>query len=129
MSLFKKIFGENNKPETLSKADWFYLENLKDLDGIVKISFEKPIVIFKHSTRCSISRFALRQFENEYGIEADKMELYFLDLLEYRNISDAIALRFQVQHQSPQLIVLKDGKAVYHVSHSDIDAGALQQFV
>jgi monothiol bacilliredoxin len=128
MSFFKNIFGED-KPEEMPKVHWHYLESMAGLDDIENISFEKPVAIFKHSTRCSISRFSLRQFENEHHIETGKLELYFLDLLAHRDISDAIASRYGVQHQSPQLIVVKDGKAVYNVSHSDIQAGELQQFV
>ncbi|MEO8515632.1 MAG: bacillithiol system redox-active protein YtxJ [Flavobacterium sp.] len=99
------------------------------LDEIVKTSFEKPVTLFKHSTRCSISRFALKQFEKEYNIETVKMELYFLDLLEHRSISNEVTERFGVMHQSPQIIVIKDGKAIYHASHSDIQAEDLNQFV
>jgi bacillithiol system protein YtxJ len=91
----------------------------------MNFSNEKPVVIFKHSTRCSVSRFALKQFENEFDLE-DKVEAYFLDLLEHRAISNEIASRFGVYHQSPQLLLIKDGKSVYDVSHSDIDAGELK---
>ena len=92
---------------------------------LVAFSNEKPVVIFKHSTRCSISRMALKQFENEFDLE-DRVDAYFLDLLEHRDISNEIANRFKVQHQSPQLLLIKDGKSVYDVSHSDIDAGELK---
>ncbi|MGK4567724.1 bacillithiol system redox-active protein YtxJ [Flavobacterium sp. 3HN19-14] len=128
MSFFKNIFGDD-KPEELPKVHWYYLESMAELDDIDNISMQKPVAIFKHSTRCSISRFSLKQFENEHNIETEKLELYFLDLLAHRDISDAIAMRYQVQHQSPQLIVIKDGKAVYNVSHSDIDAEKLKEFV
>jgi bacillithiol system protein YtxJ len=91
----------------------------------MNFSNEKPVVIFKHSTRCSVSRFALKQFENEFDLE-DKVDAYFLDLLENRDISNAIATRFGVYHQSPQLLLIKEGKSVYDVSHSDIDARELK---
>ena len=87
----------------------------------IAVSNEKPVVIFKHSTRCSVSRMALKQFENEYDA-ADATENYFLDLIAYRDVSNAIASRFNVFHQSPQLLLIKDGIAVYNASHSDIDA-------
>ena len=128
MSFFGNLFGEE-KPEGMPKIHWHYLESMAELDDIENISLQKPVAIFKHSTRCSISRFSLRQFENEHNIETDKLELYFLDLLAHRDISDAIAARYQVQHQSPQLIVIKDGKAIYNASHSDISADLLQQYV
>ena len=91
------------------------------MDELIVFSNQKPAVIFKHSTRCSVSRFALKQFENEFDLE-DKVDAYYLDLLEHRDISNEIANRFGVYHQSPQLLLIKEGKSVYDVSHSDIDA-------
>lgn len=100
---------------------------ISQLDEIVENSNNKTIVIFKHSTRCSISRFALKQFENEYSLE-DKIDLYFLDLLNYREVSNEIANRFQVVHQSPQLLIIKNGVAVYDASHSEIQAEVLEKY-
>ncbi len=129
MGFFNKLFGENNSNEDEQpKSFWMYLEETP-LDEIVKISFEKPVAIFKHSTRCSVSRMAWNQFSNQYAIEFEKMELYFLDLLAHRSISNEVAERFGVVHQSPQLIVIKDGKAVYDASHSDIDAQDLKNYL
>ncbi len=125
MSVFSNILGGSEKQDNSnSKINWIPLNHLGQLDEIVAFSTEKPALIFKHSTRCSVSRFALKQFENEFGNE-DKVDAYFLDLLEHRDISNAIATRFGVYHQSPQLLLIKDGKSVYDVSHSDIDAGEL----
>jgi bacillithiol system protein YtxJ len=128
MGLFKGMFGKSEEHPT-SKVDWNYLESMEDLDNASQISHEKTVVLFKHSTRCSISRFVLKQFESSYGIPSDRMEIFFLDLIEYRSISNEIAERFGVTHQSPQMIVLKDGKAVYDASHESIDAKSLEQFV
>jgi bacillithiol system protein YtxJ len=93
---------------------------------IAAISNEKPVIIFKHSTRCSISRMALKQFEREFDLN-DTVDAYFLDLIAHRDISNEIASTFNVYHESPQLILIRNGKAVYDVSHSDIDAGALKE--
>lgn len=128
MSIFGGLFGKNEDKPT-SKLDWNYLESMENLDAAEQLSHEKTVVLFKHSTRCSISRFVLKQFENTYDIPADKTAIYFLDLIEYRPISNEIAERFEVMHQSPQMIVLKEGKAIYDSSHESIDANALQQFV
>jgi bacillithiol system protein YtxJ len=125
MSIFKTIFGSSeNQNTTTSSLQWLPLTQLDQLDAIVVASNERPIVIFKHSTRCSISRMALKQFENEFDLQHE-VDAYFLDLIEYRAISNEIASRFQVVHQSPQLLLIKDGKSVYEASHSDIDAGDL----
>jgi bacillithiol system protein YtxJ len=87
----------------------------------MELSHQQPVAIFKHSTRCSISRMALKQFENEFDLEGS-VTPYFLDLINYRDISNEIATRFEVYHQSPQLLLIKEGKSIYDASHSDIDA-------
>ena len=126
MSFFKNIFNssEDSNPNE-NKINWIELTNLGQLDEIRTLSNEKPVAIFKHSTRCSVSRMALKQFENEFDSSA-KVSPYFLDLIAYRDVSNAIANQFGVTHQSPQLLLIKKGKSVYDVSHSDIDAGELK---
>ena len=101
---------------------------MEQLAELTEQSSVKPVFIFKHSTRCGISRSVLKQFENEYDIDTE-VDAYYLDLLEYRPISTAISTQFSVEHQSPQLIVLKDRLVVHHASHSDIDALALKKLV
>ena len=127
MSLFGNFSG-NDKNQTNSDAIWSFITDSSQLDEITNESFEKLVVIFKHSMRCHISRSALRQFEKEFDSKG-KIAPYFLDLLEYRNISNEIASRFGVIHQSPQIIVIKDGKAIYNASHERIDAGKLEPFL
>jgi bacillithiol system protein YtxJ len=127
MGFLNNFFGNTNEGEAQSAMNWVQLTNLTQLEDIVGLSNEKPIAIFKHSTRCSISRMALKQFEREFD-SADKITPYFLDLLLHRDISNEIASRFGVIHQSPQLIVIKEGKSVYDASHSDIQADDLKQF-
>ena len=129
MSVFSNLFGSSDKQDnSKSKINWIPLTDLGQLNEIISSSNEKPIVIFKHSTRCIVSRTALKQFENEYDLD-NQVEAYFLDLLEHRDISNEIASRFGVYHQSPQLLLIKNGKSVYDVSHSDIDAGELKSKV
>ena len=129
MGIFKNIFGssENENQVELNQI-WINLEDLGQLNEIITISEEKPVVIFKHSTRCSVSRMALKQFENEFNLQG-KMDAYYLDLIENRAISNEIASKFEVVHQSPQLLVIKNGKCIYNISHSDIDALFLNQFL
>lgn len=133
MSLFNSLFGNSsesdNKDTNQNSLNWNALTEIKQLDSIIKESAEKPVVIFKHSTRCSISRMALKNFEREYNLEESEVAPYFLDLLEHRDISNEIAQKFQVIHQSPQLLLIKNGKSVYDVSHSEIDAEALKSKV
>jgi bacillithiol system protein YtxJ len=129
MTLFKSIFGDSeNNNSNASKINWIELTDLGQLNEIMDLSHEQPVVIFKHSTRCSISRMALKQFENEFDLEG-RVTPYFLDLLNHRDISNEIATRFEVYHQSPQLLLIKEGKSIYDASHSDIDAVELKRRV
>lgn len=128
MSFLKNLFGESDNEKPVSKMNWEPLTELNQLEEIVKQSIEKPILIFKHSTRCSISRMALKQFENSFDFQ-DKITPYFLDLLEHRPVSNEIASLFEVVHQSPQLIVVRNGKAIHDASHSDIDAEDLIRYI
>lgn len=126
MSLFNSVFGNSKTPDnSKNNINWIPLTDLGQLNEIIELSNEKPVAIFKHSTRCSVSRMALKQFENEFN-SADSVETYFLDLIAYRDVSNEIATRFQVVHQSPQVLLIKEGKSVYNASHSDIDAQELK---
>jgi len=130
MNFFKKIFTEKKiTRESKKQIPWIPLTSLNQLDEILKDSDEKLIAIFKHSTRCGISRMALRQFEKQLNIEMSSVSLYFLDLLVYREISNEIAKRFKVHHQSPQLIILKNGTAIHQSSHHEIDATILVNYI
>ena len=107
---------------------WNELTELEQLEAIVNQSEEQSVLIFKHSTRCSISRFALKQFESEFDLH-DKIAPYYLDLLNHRDISNELAFQFKVQHQSPQILLLKNRVEVYHTSHEHIDATELKKYI
>lgn len=128
MSFFSKLFNENLSDSNVNEVDWIPLQTLEQLDEIIENSHEKPILIFKHSTRCSISRFALKRFESEFEMQ-EKVITYFLDLLNYREISNEIAVKFGVQHQSPQVLLIKEGKVVYHDSHDGIEAEEFKKYI
>lgn len=104
--------------------NWKKLESTEDLENIIEDSFNAPQVIFKHSTTCPISGMAKRRLEG--GWEFD-FSPYYLDLLSYRSISSAIEDRLSVRHESPQIILIKEGKAIYNDSHLDISASSLQE--
>ena len=132
MSFLNKIFGssENEKKEEFSIEPKFYtLTSMEELETIETISYEKPVILFKHSTRCSISRFALKRFDAEYDFSEEQMNWYLLDLLNYRDLSNEIARRYNIEHQSPQIIVIRNGKAVFDTSHDAIDVYDLKQFI
>ncbi len=98
--------------------NWIPLTNVEQLDSIRTTSESKPQVIFKHSTTCSISKMALDRFERAAAPET--IDFYYLDLLSYRSISNSIAETFQVHHESPQVILIKNGECIYDESHYGI---------
>jgi len=104
--------------------EWKNLESIAKLDDIIEDSYNSPQIIFKHSTTCPISGMAKRRLEGGWDID---LSPYYLDLLSFRSVSNAIADKLDVQHQSPQVILIKDGKAVYDESHLDISASTLQE--
>lgn len=128
MNLFKSIFGSSEELSAPSKVKWRSLTDAGQLNEIINESTEKPVAIFKHSTRCGVSRMTLKQFESEYDLE-DKVTPYFLDLLENRDLSNEIASRFGIEHQSPQLLLIRNGRTIYDASHSDIYADDLKRYI
>lgn len=131
MGLFDKMFKSERDiaKEEINKVPWNDLNDLGILDQIVEESKTLPVAILKHSTTCGISRMVLRQFEKDYNLKDEKVKLYFLDLLKHREISNRIASRFNVPHESPQLLVIRDGKAVYDASHNEISVEGLGRAV
>ena len=115
--------------EEIVEVPWHVLNNTEQLDEILEESKTKPVAIFKHSTRCGISRGVLKMLERNYGLTDDQLKLYYLDLLENRAVSNEIATRFKVHHESPQLIVIKNGSVVHHDSHHSIEAAHLEKFI
>ena len=102
--------------------NWIELKNEAQLNEIKELSKSKPQVIYKHSTRCNISRSTLDRLERKWdAIEMGGVKRYFLDLISYRDISNQIADRFQVEHHSPQILVISDGKSVLDLSHYEIE--------
>ena len=106
--------------------NWHKLTEENQLEIIKKESFNQPILIFKHSTTCSISATAFGRLERKWNDkEAGNLKPYYLDLLRFRQISNKIAQDFGVFHESPQAIIIENGKAVYDASHFDIDFSAI----
>ncbi len=125
-TLEKKLGQETGVSATAVR--WIKLETELQMEEIKSNSNQKLQLIFKHSTRCIISKMALKQFEKEYDF-ADQMDLYLLDLLQNRDISNQIATNYDIQHQSPQLILIQNSKAIYNVSHENIEASTLKNYL
>lgn len=98
--------------------NWIALSKFSELDKIKQDSFENPQYIFKHSTRCSISNMVMTRFETTYNTES--LSVYLLDLLSFRDLSNQISDDFKVMHESPQILVIKNGECYSHASHTSI---------
>lgn len=126
MGLLNKIFGGSAEQKEEKVLPWIPLNELPQLDFIETKSSTKTQVIFKHSTRCGISRMVMNQFVETYNFTEKDLDLYYLDLLNYRDVSNEVGYKFQVIHESPQILVIKNGVVVAHASHgaiNDVDLG------
>ena len=122
MGIFNKLFGSNSEVKEEKILPWIDLNSLEQLDAIESASITKTQVIFKYSTRCGVSRMVLNQFVDAYELAEEDLDLYFLDLISYRDVSKEVGYKFQVIHESPQLLVIKNGVVVAHSSHSGVNA-------
>lgn len=103
--------------------NWNILNEITQLDEISEESKTQPVAIFKHSIRCPISSTAKDRFERAWSKVTDhkNLKVYYLDLINLRQISNQVATKFGVQHESPQIIVLKNGEVIYDESHYGIN--------
>lgn len=99
---------------------WQPLKKEAQLEEIKEASFQKPQLIFKHSISCGISAQVNHSLEASTEDLSEKFDLHYLDLLNFRSVSNKVAEDFEVRHQSPQVLLVKDGKVTYHTSHFSI---------
>ncbi len=108
--------------------NWIKLDSVDLLDSIVEDKSNKPVIIFKHSTSCSISAMALNRLERSWDeSEMEKVDAYYLDLLSFRDVSNAIEEKFGIAHQSPQILIIKNGACVYDNSHMGINYQSIKE--
>ncbi len=110
--------------------NWLELTDPAQLDEIDRLSASRPVLIFKHSTRCSISAAAHARLERSNAPE--QLEpAFLLDLLRYRGLSNAIEARYGIEHASPQVLIIRNGRCVFDTSHFGIVfrdvAGAMER--
>lgn len=108
---------------------WHKLSDITQLKDIKNSTIEQSangltVLLFKHSTRCSISSMALSRLESKWK-DHDHIPAYYLDLLNYRDISNEIATLFNVEHASPQVLLIRNGVCIYHNSHNGISASEI----
>ncbi len=119
------MFWKKEKKEESAAIQWHVLNSIDQLDTIIEESSETPIMIYKHSTRCGISGMTLNRLERSWSDDLNSIKTYYLDLIAYRDISNEIAARFGVYHESPQVLIIKGGQSVYDASHMEINTESL----
>lgn len=100
--------------------NWRTIDSVNDIETIIDRSRVIPCLILKHSTRCPISTMAKNRLEMGWDLEDDQVEAYYLDLIAHRDVSNHIASEFGVQHESPQALLIEDGKCTHNASHLNI---------
>jgi bacillithiol system protein YtxJ len=131
MNVFKTWFG---LPDEAASAEqpgfpWIYLHALSDIDAIDERRAKKLQMLFKHSTSCGLSGMMLRRFEQQWEGMGDQMDFCFLDVISHRELSREVARRYQVLHQSPQLLILNQGGLLRHASHGEIGGISLEDIL
>lgn len=120
-----KLFGFS-KEQRSDTFPWIALTNENLLSEIRDRSNIKYQLVFKHSTRCGISRMVIKGFESKEENRIDSIDFYYLDLLKHRELSNQLALEYNLRHESPQVLLIKNGVLISHASHSDILAFQLK---
>jgi bacillithiol system protein YtxJ len=106
--------------------NWNILNSIEEVEKIKDRSYETPCLIFKHSTTCSISHLAKSRLERDWFFD-ELIIPYYLDLKNYRAVSNHIADTFDVYHESPQVLLIRNGECSYDASHLDITAQELNE--
>ena len=119
------LFGSASK----KSMEWESLDSINYLDELDLVSEDKFVLLFKHSTRCSVSVMAKRRLETEWDLSNEQIIPVYLDLLKHRDVSNEIANRYGVTHQSPQVLLIKDGISHYDVSHNMISVEELKKYL
>ncbi len=125
--LFKR--NETASTEKKSQIPWIPLNSADELDTLISRSKKRPQLIFKNSTTCGISSMALRSFEAQYDLNTEQADLYMLYIQHNRPLSNEIAQRFQVRHESPQLLIIKNGSVVKDASHGAISEVSIEKYL
>ncbi len=107
--------------------NWIPLRSEQEIASIRERSQQVPCLIFKHSTRCNISSIAQYRLDDDWTFAPGEVEPYYLDLIQYRSVSNAVAEVFQVHHESPQVLLIVDGDCVYDASHLDVQVDEIKE--
>jgi bacillithiol system protein YtxJ len=130
MSFFGRLnnmFG--SKGDASSKMDWQKLSVEEDVEHLISASSEKPQILYKHSTRCATSYFALKNIEMLSPLEKQQADFYMVDVIGQRPLSMYIADMLGIRHESPQLFVFKNGEVSWHGSHNQIQTDVIRTLI
>jgi bacillithiol system protein YtxJ len=121
-----KITKTNQFSQHNFMLNWLNLTEINQLDDLLENSVNQKVIIFKHSTRCSISVMVKDRLERNWSKDLENQEIYYLDLLNYRDVSNAIADKTGVEHQSPQVVIIENGICIFSANHNFISADAIK---
>lgn len=105
------------------------MENLESLNRLEELNAAGDYVVFKHSPRCSISNMAFDRYQRNLDAIPSGVQTYIVNVLTAREVSQAIARKFNVQHESPQVLYIRNGICIYTASHSGIDPRLISESV
>lgn len=121
------LFGTETQPK--NKFNWKELTSEENVADVMQTSNEKTQVIYKHSTRCATSYFALKNVESISAENQEQADFHMVDVISHRPVSMHIAEKLGIRHESPQLFVVRDGEVVWSGSHNQIQAEALEDLL
>lgn len=107
--------------------NWKYLDSDSAMEEVINSSFQHDVMIFKHSTTCSISLMAKMRLENTWSFEQEQLTPYYLDLKTYRHLSNEVAEKYAVTHESPQVLIIRKNECIYDASHLDISVDEIKE--
>ncbi len=105
---------------------WVAIEREEQVEAIAALSHSRPCVVYKHSTRCSLSSLAKYRLEKEWNLAEDAVATFYIDIIAHRHLSRYLSERFEVYHESPQVLLIRDGECTYDASHLDISVADLR---
>lgn len=110
--------------------NWIHCNSLQSLQEVIRKSYNRRVFIFKHSSRCSISSIAKLRLEDHWDSTlSENSEIYFLDVISHREISQEVAAHFQVHHESPQILIIENGECIHDASHFDITVEEIREVI
>ena len=127
MGLYKTVKNMFNSLSGVDEETWNVLDDTGQVEKVIDLSKERPQLVYKHSNRCSVCMFAKSELEGSSEQLSEYADMHYVNVIGSREISDDLAERLGVRHESPQVLLLHNGKVVYHVSHGAIKSDKLLQ--